>query len=96
MKYNNIIYVNNTSSDLTTTADLLAEGTAQKDNHDILVQYKRIRFLFDFELIQKFMLTFKTLKDLAPLYLSDSLSRYLPSRPLRSADGALLATSMSQ
>ena len=42
------------------------------------------------------LLIFKALNGLAPKYISDLLTWYVPSRPLRSADGALLVTLRSR
>ncbi|XP_048113258.1 uncharacterized protein LOC125303492 [Alosa alosa] len=48
-----------------------------------------VSFRIDFKVL---LLVSKALNDLAPVYISDLLSPYLPSRPLRSSDSGLLVT----
>ena len=51
-----------------------------------------VRFQIDFQIVS---LTFKDLNCLAPKYITDILTWYMHSWPLRSLDGALLVTPRS-
>lgn len=50
-----------------------------------------VKNCIDFEIL---LLTFKALDGLAPHYLSDLLTPYVPTRPLHSGDGGLTTRSI--